>query len=144
MGVVLGIKEDGVRQPVLVDESGRVNVISTESAPLVVSNPDGSSVGGAGANGTAKTATKNAVAIAATSTSKILPVADGTYILQARGDDAFIATGSGSASAAISASGFSLVVCDGTTVGPIKLEGDYIAWIGTTTSGFLTILSVEE
>jgi len=145
MGVVLGIKEDGDKGPIRVDNEGRLYITSNVGAPVSVIPAAGTSFVVDAQEGTAQThdVTKSK-SITKTSQNLKLPEKNGLYLLIARGNDAFIEAADGSApTVTASAGGFTVPVMDGMAL-KLRLSGDYIAWIGATAGGTLSIIHIRS
>jgi hypothetical protein len=145
MGVVHGVKEDNDRQPVRVDDEGRVYITTNPATPLEVRATSAIPVTTETSEGIAQThEVSNSKTITASSQSAVLPEENGYYMLQARGGDVFIETASGSApTVTASVGGYSLMVMDGDTH-TIRLTGDYIAWIGAVAGGSFVICHLDR
>jgi hypothetical protein len=144
MGVVLGIKEDGDKEPVKVDDEGRVYVTTNPALPIEVRASEAIPVTTTTSDGIAQThEAGNAKAVTTTAASLALPEENGFYLLQARGCDVHLLTQSGSApTATAGAGGYSLVVMDGQTL-VVQLSGDYLSYIGTE-GGFFVCCHLDR
>ena len=143
MNTIRGLDKKKIPREIRTDSEGRVIVSSEGSAPPIVAM-DTASITALAPEGLVRSDLALSYDISASSTSKELPTKNGTYLLVATGNTAFVQTGYSSGPTVDHTAGnFSFPVPEGAPI-VAQLAGDYISFIGVSATGYLSVIPIER